>query len=819
MTFFKKIHGFFLLITALVVPIFFLAPQQVSADRCSTVTSAYFEPVTVSSPKIKDGVFVFDYSNSASPSIKAIIEAPLCINQRITIYIKEGNTLLTAIDALEDQEYIVPASGRVELTFKPSEEWCTLVSSDYNCQYRILVDNNGSTVYDSSEDVSVGITKGHLLKYNCSGLSCLDGAWKMILKNALLVSNSCIIEDASWWSLLGPTPLQLTNSENAGLELGVNYKGCIGWKLEIRLTDESSGNNVLGGVFTTSFLDPSKTNVRLPFLAGERECKGRPSQTDCIIRTTIIPLNEAEEGTAFKVKNTLNYNCKTTKTCDQALFWTINSASDALGDILKKNLVGFTYFNKDCKVISTAFDPYTKKDEYKDYSITLGETRAWFWEEKRDIVNKVTATITTKDCSGSNILVSVFGSVPSDVNASSHDIFVLQGRSFLVPEAETFSIALIAGEEGCGGGAGGADCKFKIKTTTRDSTDKEVIRLSDNDTYGHLNYKCDTICEPDVRWKYAGDTSAKPYPSDPLEKEEPVVLESDNSGAISPECIGADGKAIDGCYTFYKGFADVLKGRFDDIDSIGGFLNALIALAIGFAGIIAVGMIMWDGFTYWKAGKEGNENDIGKVKGRIWKRLLGLILLLTIYTLLRTINPDLLNLTPRINLALLDSGEQGDGGEDAIVDSDVNKDFSKATQKACAAGFEKVYGFITCKSISEKLTAMLDSAKKDSIALGGGGFRTLTEQLNLRRKNCGGSDEFSLYKKAAKECSPPTAIPGTSRHEQGLAFDFTCNGKGIINVQKRPETAVCFEWLKKNASTYGLKNLPVENWHWSIDGR
>ena len=42
----------------------------------------------------------------------------------------------------------------------------------------------------------------------------------------------------------------------------------------------------------------------------------------------------------------------------------------------------------------------------------------------------------------------------------------------------------------------------------------------------------------------------------------------------------------------------------------------------------------------------------------------------------------------------------------------------------------------------------------------------------VRRANCGSSN-YAIYQMPASACSPPTARPGTSMHEQGLAIDFT----------------------------------------------
>ena len=94
----------------------------------------------------------------------------------------------------------------------------------------------------------------------------------------------------------------------------------------------------------------------------------------------------------------------------------------------------------------------------------------------------------------------------------------------------------------------------------------------------------------------------------------------------------------------------------------------------------------------------------------------------------------------------------------------------------------------------------------------GSGFRTYDQQVQLRRQNCGTSD-FAVFHAAPSSCSPPTARPGTSNHEDGLAIDFSC-GDG----QPMTHASPCYKWLAANAHNYGLRNLPSEPWHWSVSG-
>ena len=65
---------------------------------------------------------------------------------------------------------------------------------------------------------------------------------------------------------------------------------------------------------------------------------------------------------------------------------------------------------------------------------------------------------------------------------------------------------------------------------------------------------------------------------------------------------------------------------------------------------------------------------------------------------------------------------------------------------------------------------------------------------------------------------PPVAVPGYSRHNMGLAIDFACNieTNSSDGVDLMPE---CWRWLDYYGFYYGLVNFPVEEWHWSADGR
>lgn len=115
-------------------------------------------------------------------------------------------------------------------------------------------------------------------------------------------------------------------------------------------------------------------------------------------------------------------------------------------------------------------------------------------------------------------------------------------------------------------------------------------------------------------------------------------------------------------------------------------------------------------------------------------------------------------------------------------------------------------------SIASNVQRLLNDAAADGIRLCGGGYRDPQQQIELRKAHCGTS-QYAIYEMPSSQCSPPTARPGTSMHEQGLAIDFTCNGGGTVSSGD-----ACFRWLSANAASYGLYNLPSEPWHWSTNG-
>ena len=116
-----------------------------------------------------------------------------------------------------------------------------------------------------------------------------------------------------------------------------------------------------------------------------------------------------------------------------------------------------------------------------------------------------------------------------------------------------------------------------------------------------------------------------------------------------------------------------------------------------------------------------------------------------------------------------------------------------------------VGGITVDASIASNVQSMLEAAAGDGTTLSGSGWRSNARQIQLRTIN-GCPD---VWTSSPSSCRVPTAIPGTSMHERGLAIDFD-------NCSYR--ASACYLWLANNASRFGFYNLPSEPWHWSVNG-
>lgn len=124
---------------------------------------------------------------------------------------------------------------------------------------------------------------------------------------------------------------------------------------------------------------------------------------------------------------------------------------------------------------------------------------------------------------------------------------------------------------------------------------------------------------------------------------------------------------------------------------------------------------------------------------------------------------------------------------------------------ATAADIVDAEGFWVHVDVQDAVSRMIRDARSAGVTLRGYSYRSPQRTAELRVIN-GCPD---VYNASPSSCRIPTARPGQSMHERGLAIDFQSCWRG----------SACFTWLSNNASKYGYYNLPSESWHWSTNGR
>ena len=86
-----------------------------------------------------------------------------------------------------------------------------------------------------------------------------------------------------------------------------------------------------------------------------------------------------------------------------------------------------------------------------------------------------------------------------------------------------------------------------------------------------------------------------------------------------------------------------------------------------------------------------------------------------------------------------------------------------------------------------------------------GGEDDLALRLNSGFRNY--ADKKALYDIFVRNGHPPTAKPGFSRHQNGIAFDLDVSGEDGL-----------YEWMRRHAVAHGFfRTVTGEPWHWEYD--
>lgn len=164
-----------------------------------------------------------------------------------------------------------------------------------------------------------------------------------------------------------------------------------------------------------------------------------------------------------------------------------------------------------------------------------------------------------------------------------------------------------------------------------------------------------------------------------------------------------------------------------------------------------------------------------------------------------------------------------DGSTDAGLN--VNKTKNIVLRKCTIAGDAAPVASVIAPRVLEVMRLFKqDTGLTLSIT---GSLRTYEQQQALYNANCSGPGV----------CSPPTAYPGTSMHESGLAVDWGYNHTGkfchpdaaspgarIIPYPPTGNDMECpgyktYDWFVHHGAAYTFYKNSSESWHWSMNGK
>ena len=286
--------------------------------------------------------------------------------------------------------------------------------------------------------------------------------------------------------------------------------------------------------------------------------------------------------------------------------------------------------------------------------------------------------------------------------------------------------------------------------------------------------------------------------------------------SLAQECdkasLAADEQCID-TYTLLEPIAsgsEIITEYDVQADGLSSYISDTARYFFMLLAIVSAFYLIYGGIQYLTTDMSNLKQE---GKGTIKRVIIGLVFIFSIWTIFNAINPELLN--SKVNFADIVAGIESAREVPGAVA--ITSPTSASTAKGPCQKSSTVLGITICDTIKTDLENMIKAAEASGITLRlSSGLRDPQKQIQLRTQNCG-SSEYDIYKKPSGQCSPPTAIPGTSNHEGGNAVDFS-----RMCYSKSPSRASCtdvgYKWLMNNASKYNFKNNTPEPWHWSTTG-
>jgi len=272
-----------------------------------------------------------------------------------------------------------------------------------------------------------------------------------------------------------------------------------------------------------------------------------------------------------------------------------------------------------------------------------------------------------------------------------------------------------------------------------------------------------------------------------------------------------------------KGIGQPDKDGMIELPFIGQYFAGLYQWALLVAGLICAAFIVFGGFMYVTS--SGDKQKITLAKERITAALSGLFLLLSSYTILYIINPDLVNFkSSKIQVIereeldiqqIVNAGTDNDAAAEGVepncaADSDLQK--IKGMVKLSGAALKDDYLHKDAINALKKANEIAASYGKKLVVIAAARTKQKQEYLWAMALKKYGSEEIARKKVAKPSCSAPhmtgraidACLDGPTCSK--VAGDFTLTDQDITDLQKIMQAAgwkrYCPEWWHFE---YGLK--------------
>jgi len=221
------------------------------------------------------------YSDDQQPNFEIIIETNNCEGEDLEVTLRGVGDVALLI--LDEKLLRVPSEEKLELSLVAGESKCLGVATP-NCRLDLLIEHDGSAIFESDSSVS-----SHILQYNCED-SCLNDTY--LLDHTGAPRDTCLVKNAFFKNYSGHQDVDFMNGTIPNIIIDINTVGCEGEDIsvQIRETDDWEAG-ATGGVGEALYSDTSEpvnpqppldalTNItvpesefiRLALIPGENEC-------------------------------------------------------------------------------------------------------------------------------------------------------------------------------------------------------------------------------------------------------------------------------------------------------------------------------------------------------------------------------------------------------------------------------------------------------------------------------------------------------------------------------------------------------------------